>query len=279
MLTPEILSPAIVIFREMFEIVLIVGIVLAATRGLPGRGKWIALGFGAGVAGSALIAVFAEAISNAADGLGQEIFNAGVLAIAALFIGWTVIWMSTHAREMVAHIKDTGRRVVEGEAPCYVISIVIGLAILREGAEIVLFTYGMLSSGKAVADIAMGSVIGFVGGTTLGLAIYWGLISIPSKYVFRVTSWLLILLVAGLAAQSVGYLSQAGYFESLSNTVWDSSHILDESSVFGQIMHALAGYTSQPTQAQLIVYVFAIGVMVSSLIVLSRRQNAATAKA
>ena len=267
----DALPTAIVIFRETFEIALIVGIVLAATKGLAGRGKWIWLGLFAGTAGAGMIAIFAETISNAAEGMGQELFNAGILAIAALFIGWTVIWMSTHARQMVAEIKTTGRNIIEGKSPTYMLAIIIGIAMLREGAEIVLFTYGMIASGQQMASIVSGSVVGVAAGSAIGLAIYFGLVSIPTKYVFRVTSWLLIALVAGLAAQSVGFITQAGYFESLSDTVWDSSFLISDESVTGQVLHSLAGYSAQPSLIQVIVYFSALAVMIASVLLLSRK--------
>ena len=267
------LSTAIVIFREAFEIALIVGIVLAATRGLAGRAKWVWLGAAAGVAGAGVIAMFAEAISNMAEGMGQEIFNAGILVVASVFIGWTVIWMSTHARQLTSELRTVGKKVVDGALPGYSLSIIIGVALLREGAEIVLFTYGMLASGQEVGSIALGALIGTVAGLGIGGLIYFGLISIPTKYVFRVTSWLLILLVAGLATQAVGYLSAAGYFAEYSNIVWDSSHILSEESVTGQVLHGLVGYTAQPSEAQLFVFVLAICVIAGAISFLSRRQN------
>ena len=55
---------------------------LAATRGIPGRGWWVSLGILLGVLGAGVVAVFAGAISNAFAGSGQELLNAAVLIIA-----------------------------------------------------------------------------------------------------------------------------------------------------------------------------------------------------
>lgn len=258
-------AAGIIIFREMLEIVLITGIILAATRDLPGRSPWIMAGFAGGIIGSALVAFFTDVISEFAEGLGQELFNAGILAIAALFIGWTVLWMARHAREMRAHFNRVGASISRGDVPFISLSLVIALALLREGSEIVLFSYGMLASGQSVASLLTGGLIGGAAGTVLGLLIYFGLISLPAKYFLRATSTLLILLVAGMLSQSVGFLIAAGHFENLSNTMWDSSWLLTEHSVMGQTLHALLGYTARPATAQVLIYILTLGVFFMTL--------------
>jgi len=248
------LSSAIVVFREVFEIVLIVGIVLAATKGVPGRNKAIFAGFGLGLFGSLIVAFFTGQIANMAEGMGQEYFNAGILFTAAIFIGWTLLWMKKHGCEMKGKFEKIGRDVMNGNTPFFALSLVIGLAILREGSEVALFTYGMLAAGQSVSAVIIGSMIGVVGGSVVGIGLYMGLIKLSMKVFFQVTGALLMVLVAGMMSQGIGYLSAAGAFESLSFTVWDSSWLLSESSVIGESLSALAGYTARPTAIQLMVY-------------------------
>src|SRR5659263_154519 len=62
------LGALIIVFREVIEAGLIVGIVMAATRGVAGRGRWVSFGIGAGVLGAAVVAIFAGAISQAFEG-------------------------------------------------------------------------------------------------------------------------------------------------------------------------------------------------------------------
>lgn len=273
------LSSAVIFFREVFEIVLIVGIVLAATRGLPGRNRWIALGFAGGLIGSALVALFTNEISNFADGLGQEIFNAAILFTAALFIGWTVIWMKAHAREMKAQFTKLGESVAAGDVPSYSLSLVIALAILREGSEMVLFSYGMLASGQTTpADLLLGAALGLAGGLLLGLALYFGLLRISPRYFLQITGWLLILLVAGLMSQGVGMLVQAGYFENFSAIVWNTSGLLPDNHIIGESLGVLIGYTSRPVEAQVAVYVLTLLVL-RGLIRLATRKPVPAASA
>lgn len=247
------LSTAIIIFRETLEISMILSVVLAATRGLAGRMRWILGGFLAGLSGAGVVALFAEAISNAASGMGQEFFNALILFTAATVIGWTAVWVRIHAREMVTHFREVGQEVTSGKLPGISLAVVIGLALLREGSEIVLFIYSMTLT-QSVASIIFGSIFGLLLGSIVGAALYFGIIKMSPKYMFKVTGILLILLVAGLSAQGAGYLTAAGFFSTLSTPLWNTSWLLSEDSVVGKALHSLIGYTARPSLVQLMFY-------------------------
>jgi high-affinity iron transporter len=266
------LSTAIIVFREVLEITMILGIVLSATRGLAGRTLWVAGGLLAGMSGAALIALFAGRISDAAEGMGQELFNAAIVFTAAVLIGWTVVWMQGHAREMSAHLKQVGKDVVAGRLPLTSLAVIVGLAMLRECSEIVLFIYGMLVSGQPVSELASGTAEGLALGIIVGVLLYYGLLKIPARYTLKVTSWLLILLVAGLSAQGANFLSAAGYFPNLSNVVWDSSWLLSEEGYAGRVLHTLVGYSAQPTSIELIFYGATL-LGLAGLVSLSTRQR------
>ena len=93
------LAALIIVFREVLEAGLIIGVVLAASRGVPGRGRAVGLGVLAGLVGSVIVALFAAEISQAFAGRGQEIFNASVLLLAVVMLTWHVVWMASHARD------------------------------------------------------------------------------------------------------------------------------------------------------------------------------------
>jgi len=262
-----------IIFRESLEIAMILGIVLAATKGLDGRNKWIFGGVLGGLAGAGAVALFAGQISNFADGIGQELFNAMILFTASIFIGWTAIWMRTHARNMAKEFKEIGANVISGKMSKISLSLIIGLAILREGAEIVLFIYGMILSGQSTGDIVAGSLGGVGLGVFIGLLLYNGLIKLHLGRALKVTGWLLILLVCGLCSQAAGYLSAAGMFSSLSKPLWNSSWLLDDSSFLGKALHSLIGYTARPTAIEIIFYAGTL-IILLSLIKLTERKHA-----
>lgn len=269
MLTEAAMPAFIVVFREILEIALIVSVLLAATVGVPQRGRYISLGIAAGVVGSVVVALFVDAISAFADNIGQELFNATILFAATLMIGWTVVWMRRHARELTEHVKQIGKSVMEKRLPMIALSAVVFLAVLREGAEIVLFSFGFLASGVAMSDILIGSALGGLVGMGIGIGLYLGLIRIPTRYMFSVTSWLLMFVAAGMAAHAAGYLDQAGLIpaspEWLTTTLWDSSWLLAKDSTLGQILHVLLGYDDSPTGAQLVCYSLTVGIIYTCL--------------
>lgn len=249
------LSIATIVFRECLEIALVLTIVLAATRGLKGRAPLVLGGLGLGIAGAALIAVFTDVISEAVDGMGQEVFNAAIMFIAVGFLSWTVVWMRRYGREVAQELKQVGQEVVSGKRPSAVILFVIAVATLREGAEIVLFTYGMVASGAfTTGSIVLGGVLGTVGGVAIGTMIYFGLLKAAQKHLFTVTSWMLMLLTAGMAAQGAGFLIAADVLPSLIPMVWDSSALLSGGSFMGETMGVLVGYTPRPSGMELLFY-------------------------
>jgi high-affinity iron transporter len=249
------LGALIIVFREVIEAGLIIGIVMAATRGVLGRGRWVTTGVAAGVAGASVVALFAGAISQAFEGSGQELFNAFVLSTAVVMLMWHNAWMARHGREIAAEIRSVGTAVSEGAKPLTALAIVVGLAVLREGAEVVLFLYGIAASGTSGAALLVGGLLGIVAGAAFTCLTYFGLLAIPTRYIFSVTSWLIALLAAGMAAQAVQFLNNGGVMVVLDRTVWDTSWMLSEGSIFGRLMHTLIGYTERPTELQLIVYV------------------------
>ena len=255
------LGALIIVFREVIEAGLIVGIVMAATRGVDGRGRWVTIGVVGGILGASIVAMFAGAISDAFQGSGQELFNASVLGIAVLMLMWHNAWMARHGREIADEMRRVGTAVSEGAKPLTALAVVVGLAVLREGSEVVLFLYGILASGTTVSATLLGGVLGIVAGAAFTALTYFGLLAVPNRYIFSVTSWLIALLAAGMAAQSVHFLNSAGLVQALDKTVWDTSWLLSEGSIFGRMLHALIGYTERPTQMQLLVYILTLVVM------------------
>ena len=249
------LASLVIVFREVFEAGLIVGIVMAVTAGVGGRGLWIAGGVAAGVLGACLVAVFTGGLSELFGGSGQEVFNAGILSFAVVMLTWHNVWMARHGRELAAELQAAGKAVVAGSKSLLALAIVVAIAVLREGSEVVLFLYSVAASqGGASWDMVAGGFIGLILGSLVCLMTYLGLVTIPTRYLFAVTSTLIAFLAAGLAAQAIAFLQQADILTALDQTVWDTSWILSNSSYLGSALHTLIGYVDQPTAMQLVVY-------------------------
>ena len=255
------LAALIIVFREVFEAGLIIGIVLAVTRTVPHRNLWIGGGVLGGVAGACLVAAFAGALSNLFAGMGQELFNAAILGIAVVMLTWHNVWMARHGRELASEVRAIGQAVAEGSKSLFALAVVVGVAVLREGSEVALFLYGIVTSdGGSALSLALGGVIGLVLGALVCMLTYAGLVSIPMRSLFAVTTVLITLLAAGMAAQAVAFLEKANWLTAMSGVVWDTSWLLDESSIPGKALHTLIGYTDQPTVMQLGVYVAVLAI-------------------
>jgi high-affinity iron transporter len=255
------LAALLLVFREVLEAALIIGIVAAATRDVAASRRWIGAGLGAGVLGAILVAAFAGVIASALGGMGQEWFNALVLLAAVAMIGWHVVWMARHGRELSLQMQSVGREVSLGHRPLTALAVVVAVAVLREGSEIVLFGYGMLAGGSSSAALLLGGALGVVAGAGVGLALYLGLLRIPVRHFFAATNGLLVLVAAGLASAAAGYLVQADAVPSLVDTLWDSSWLLADDSLVGRSLHVLVGYTAQPSGVQMLFYAVTAAVL------------------
>lgn len=253
------LGTAIIVFREVLEAALIIGIIAAATRDVPGRSAWILGGVVAGLLGAVVLAASADWLAGLADGLGQDIFNAAVLGVAVLMLAWHNIWMSRHGAELSKQARAVGRSITEGSQECSILLLVVGLAVLREGAETVLFLYGVtLSGGGGAPAMLFGGLLGTLGGVAVGRLLYAGLLRIPLRWFFAATATLVLLLAAGMAAQAARHLVQADLLPSLANPVWDLSAWLPNDSVPGLVLKAFLGYEARPSGMQLLFYLVAL---------------------
>ena len=268
---------ALIVFREVLEAALIVGIVGAATRGLAGRSRWIAGGIAAGVMGALALAAGAGALSSLAEGMGQELFNASILGIAVMMLGWHNIWMTVHGRELASNAKRIGSDIRAGAKELSVILVVIAVAVLREGAETVLFLYGVAISGDgSTGAMLAGGAAGLVGGALVGWLLFAGLLRIPLKWFFSATSFLVLLLAAGMAAQAARFLIQADVIPSLASPLWDTSAFVANSSIPGKLLQGLVGYDARPAGMQIAFFVAAIVVIVIGMSLAKRRAGFAT---
>lgn len=247
-------SVALILFREILEVALVVTVLLAATRQVPGRTRWVWTGIGAGAVGSLALAVGTQRLSDAMEGMGQEFFNGMVLLAASLMIAWTVIWMRAHGARLAADYKRSAADVAESRKPLYTLAVVTGLASLREGSEAVLFTYGTVAAGTPLLSVSAGAVLGIAAGALVGAGLYYGFVRVSHRSLFGVTSWLLILLACGMASQSAATFAAGGFIPELGGPVWDTSAWMSDSSLAGQMLHGLVGYASQPTGIQVLTY-------------------------
>jgi high-affinity iron transporter len=264
------LATAIIVFREVLEAALVIAIVLGTSRGVAGRGWWILGGILLGTLGAAVVAVFAGAIAEAFSGTGQALLNAMILLIAVVMLAWHNIWMSSHGRRLAGEIKAVGTAVQTGTKTLAALLIVCFAAVMREGSEVVLFLWAIAASGGQEFGMSIGGFSGLAAGILVGGLLYRSLLFIPIRYFFTVTGWLILLLTAGLAAQAAGFLNQAGLLPALGNGLWNTSDILSQNSILGQLLHILVGYIARPSGIELVFYT---GTLLSILMLMRIMQH------
>jgi high-affinity iron transporter len=270
---------ALIVFRESFEAALLIGILAAAMHGVPGRNRWLGLGIGAGLGGAVVVAGLTDLIANAANGSGQELFNACILGFAVLMLAWHNVWMSTHGAQLAREAKKLGAEVGSGARAMSSVAVLAGLAILREGSETALFLYGIFAGSEmTLQSLIGGALLGLVAGVGIGTAIYAGLLRIPSRRFFAVISALLLFLAAGLASQMARFLIQADWLPSLASPLWDTTWLLSNGSLLGATLRILVGYEAQPTGTQALFYVATLASIVLATRWVRRQHRIATSR-
>lgn len=272
------LGIALLVFREVLEAALIVTVVAAATRGLPGRRIFIGGGIALGVLGAGLVALGMGFIQGSLGGVGQEVFEAAVLLTAVVMIGWHVTWMSSHGKEMAQHVQRVTDSVKAGSSSVAVLLVVVALAVMREGSEIVLFLFGMAAGGADKAGFLAGVPLGLAAGVAVGFALYFGLLRIPIRYFFSVTNWMLVVLAAGLASTAAGFLIQANLLPAWGNQLWDTSWLLANDSLLGQAMHVLTGYEARPAGMQIVFWLVTFAALCVGMWLVSKRHPVVRAR-
>jgi high-affinity iron transporter len=250
------IAAALIVFRESLEAALFVGIIAAATRGLAGRTTWLVGGVLAGILGAAALAAGADQIGAWADGIGQDLVNAVILSVALLMLAWHCIWVSTHGQERTRGARMLGSSVREGSRTPRALIVAVALAVLREGAETVLFVTGLTAGTQGdTGSMLAGAALGLAAGVALGILIYFGLSHIKPHRLFAVTNTFILVLAAAIASQLARALAQAGLVNIGSDALWDTSRFLPSDSPVGVLLHALAGYDARPSGLQLAFYV------------------------
>ncbi len=259
-------ATAVIVFREVLEAVLIIGILAAATRNIPNSRRWLAGGVMVGLVGAGIVATFADVMGEWASGVGQELFNATVLGAAVCMLAWHNIWMSSHGKALAANAKSVGKNIRDGASECSVLLIIVGLAVLREGSETVLFLYGIAASNtEGQSSMLLGGTAGMLAGIALGYIVYAGLARVPMRWFFAATGILVLLLAAGMASQAAHFLIQADVLPSLASPLWDTSATLPETSVLGILLSSLIGYDSRPAGMQIVFYLTALIVIYAGM--------------
>jgi high-affinity iron transporter len=269
----------IVTLREAFEAALILGIVYGYLEKIGARDgyRYVTSGGMLGLAASVAMGIGVTYLSGPLLDVGPDIITVVVIFAAVGLLTWHAWWMQQHARMITGQVRH---RIDEARAAnrLWVVGLIAFTGVFREGAETVLFLWGILA--QASAETGWGSVVGGVAGVAVAAALGWTIfrggrhVSLPRF--FSVTTAFIMLVAAGLLSSGVGRLQGLGLLPTL-EPVWNTSWLLSDRSVTGGFLTGLVGYRAQPSLPEVIAYVAYLAV--AGLLLFGHREPATVALA
>lgn len=244
-----------VVWRESIEAMLVIGILYAWLKRNPApgglRSLWIGVGAGIGLA--LLLGWAMLAAQDELSGQALEWFQTAILFIAAALITQMVLWMARHGREMKGQLEAGLARAAD-RGSWVGIAMISALAIAREGAETIIFLYGLGLEQNAGNSLAIGALAGFILAAVTAWAASRGLRFLDQRRFFQVTGLLLLIFAAALLVSGAERLIGMGWLPALIEPLWDSSALLDDATPGGRLFASLVGYRAQPSLMLLLIY-------------------------
>lgn len=242
----------VVVWRESLEAMLVIAVVLSCIARQPEpaplrRGVW--LGVAGGVALAAALGAATFAAQSQLQGEALEIFQAALALLSAALILQMVAWMRRHGAGLRRDLETrTGRA-----SGALGIALVTALAVAREGAETVVFLYGLgLESGGTM----------LFAGALAGLGTAWlcaGLIvrgsrALDPRWLLRTSEVLLLVVATAMLGHGIERLIGLDRLPTLLDPAWDSAWLLDDAGGAGRALADFAGYRARPTGTLLLAY-------------------------
>ncbi len=266
------LDTVILVLQEILEAALIVSVLLALTRQFRqswpdeftlGHG-WIFASILVGIIGAWIYASYTAVITLWFDYFGLEVVNA---LIQFLIIGCLLCLAYSLNQK---RFRNPGWVNI---VAWLCITLVVALGIIREGSEIILYGMGILTQPENFSPVVLGAFIALGIGSSSGIILYYLLTSLNASWSLRLCMLLLALYAGNMASQASLLLVQADWLP-YTDELWDSSFLLPEYTVPGQLMYALIGYEANPSVLQAAFYCGAmLLIVVSPLFRLSWRAS------
>ena len=242
-------SALIIVLREVLEAVLIICMLLASSSALGLRFRWLPPALFAGLTGALIYALSLEDISMAFEGFGQEIVNAVILLlIMLLLLAHNFLAMREFKAPKIARLPALS---------LLILSATIAMAIVREGSEIYLYVYSYGAVAGEMTSVLAGGAIGTGIGFSLGTFIYYGLRTLSARHCLLFSSIMALVIGAGMSSQAALFLAQADLVPT-SEPLWDSSALVAESSLLGELLQAVIGYEASPIATQVVMFAGAL---------------------
>jgi high-affinity iron transporter len=258
--------------REGIEAALVIGIVLASLRQMHRPDLTSAIWAGTGCAAliSLLTAILFTRLGLEMKDPGEAIFEGITMLLAAGILTWMIFWMSRRARNMKADLESSVQRA--SNAGKWSLFGLAFIAVLREGVELALFLAAATFSSNTPGTV-LGGLLGIGTAILLGWSFFATTVKLDLGRFFQVTGFLLLLFAAGLIGRSISEMVLVGWLPALIEHVWDLGGIISETSVLGQTLGALLGYSASPSLMQVLIYAAYFGTVLVGLLTVGRRRR------
>lgn len=246
-----LVNSVVIVLREVLEAALLISVLLALSRRMQLRSGWLFAALLLGLAGAIAYARLLGPVSELFEGVGQELVNA--LLQFTVFIGLAAI---------VFLVAKRGARAGESHGILLkFMAVTVAVAISREGSEIIVFMSGFMQMENLLMSVALGSLAGAGIGCSIGILLFYLLLAMPERHATWVSLVLLCLAAASMCAQATKLLIQADWI-GYGGPLWDSSELVSEASLLGQLLYALVGYEASPTAVEVIAYSGSVAVII-----------------
>ena len=254
-----------VVWRESFEALLVVGIIYAWIKRSPTPQQGMKYLWGGVIFGLFLAVILALSIYgvfSSLEDMWQSLFMITMEILACVLIVQMVYWMNGQGKSLKANIENELTKKTQQQS-AWGILLIIAIAIAREGSEVVVFlsSHIMALNTQTALPFFIEVFIGLlVAAFTLWLFLLTSKI-ISWSYFFTVTGFLLLFLAVSLllkAVEEIANLLIEMDFELpdfFIYPLWDISHILDDSSIFGNFLVSFFAYRSQPIGLSVVTFI------------------------
>lgn len=254
-----------VVWRESFEALLVVGIIYAWIKRSPTPQQGMKYLWGGVVFGlflAIILALSIYSVFSSLEDMWQSLFMIAMEILACVLIVQMVYWMNGQGKSLKANIENELTQKTQQQS-AWGILLIIAIAIAREGSEVVVFLSSHIMALNAQTALPFFIEV-FIGLLVAAFTLWLFLLTskvISWRYFFTVTGFLLLFLAVSLllkAVEEIANLLIEMDFELpdfFIYPLWDISHILDDSSVFGNFLVSFFAYRSQPIGLSVVTFI------------------------
>lgn len=251
-----------ILFREILEISVLLGIFLAVTKSVPKSRYYIFSGALLGFLSSVLLSLTPSNVASDI-GISDDLLNVSINLFVVFTIGWTIIWVDKNNQSLKSHIstisltKQEASDISSGYSkfPYITLLLLVAGTCFREGAEIVFMIYSVSAlENKGVVDYIIGMSFGGLAGIICGICVYIGLFRAVTSYLFPLVTFLMYFIAASFAAHAAQLLTASGIVDIGIESLWDTSAVVSDSSIVGKLLNILFGYIAKPNSLELAFY-------------------------